>query len=278
MCSLVRGSAHILAQSRLLAAEEKRCGRPLEQPSGWMIAREMREYHLADLVVVLSSFAAKTFLDEGFPQDKLRILPLGTDVRRFRPDVKAVRERCRRMLSGECLRVLTVGSFTYQKGMYDLARIAHQLDGPFRFKFVGDCPQETRRLRAECRDIIQFVPRQPQSLLPRQYAEGDLFLFTTIQDGYAAVLAQAYAASLPILTTPNCAGPDLVQEAETGWVLPVRSPEAFIERLRWCDTHRAQLATIVWNAYQKFRPRDWGEVASDLQRIFRQAIQRRRAR
>ena len=65
-----------------------------------MIARELREYSLADLVLVLSSFAAKTFLDEGFPKSRLRLLPLGSDVSQFRPDATVVQERCRRVLSG----------------------------------------------------------------------------------------------------------------------------------------------------------------------------------
>lgn len=272
LLSLVRGSAHIVAQARLLAQEEERCGRPIEQPSRWVIARETREYRMADLVVVLSSFAAKTFLEEGFPPHKLRILPLGSEVARFRPNENVVRERCRRISSGEPLRILTVGSFTYQKGMYDLARIARELNGAFQFKFVGDCAPETAALRAASKGFIQFVPRQSQFLLPRQYAENDLFVFTTLQDGYAAVLAQAFAGGLPILTTPNCAGPDLVREGETGWVLPVRAPGAFTERLRWCDTHRGEVAAMVWNAYRRFHPRDWAEVASDLQRIFTDAI------
>ncbi|HVV73366.1 MAG TPA: glycosyltransferase, partial [Verrucomicrobiae bacterium] len=47
--SLVRGSAHIVIQAGLLAAEQMRCGCPLNQPSPWMIARELREYELSDL-------------------------------------------------------------------------------------------------------------------------------------------------------------------------------------------------------------------------------------
>ena len=274
--SLIRGSAHIRAQARLLGEEQRRCGCRFAQPSRWMIHREMREYELADLVIVLSSFAAKTFEEEGFSHERLQVLPLGSELRRFRPPGTVVEERCRRILTGGRLTVLTVGSFTYQKGMYDLARVARCLGGRMRFRFVGDCPAETRRLQRECRDVIEFVPRQPQFALARQYQEGDLFLFPTIQDGYATVLAQAHAAGLPLLTTTNCAGPDLVSEGVTGWVLPIRDPESIINRLQWCNGHRQELAAVVQNTFVNFQPRDWAQVASELQAIYEAALGRPR--
>jgi glycosyltransferase involved in cell wall biosynthesis len=81
------------------------------------------------------------------------------------------------------------------------------------------------------------------------------------------VLAQAAASGLPILTTTNCAGPDLIREGKTGWVLPIRSPEAFIERLRWCDSHREELAAMVRRIYTEFKPRDWADVAADFETL-----------
>jgi glycosyltransferase involved in cell wall biosynthesis len=237
-----------------------------------MIAREVREYALADLVIVLSSFAARTFLAEGYPNERLRVLPLGSDLSRFRPGENVVQERCRRILANEPIRVLTVGSFTYQKGMYDLAHVAERLCGRFKFRFVGDCPWETHRLRRQCLRKIEFVPRQPQFGLARQYQDGDLFLFPTIQDGYAAVLAQAQASGLPLLTTTNCAGPDLIREGASGWVVPIRDSNALVERLIWCDSHREQLVRMVRDTFLKFQPRDWAQVAVDLKSIYYEAL------
>src|SRR5205823_1798152 len=96
---------------------------------------------------------------------------------------------------------------------------------------------------------------------------GDVFVFPTIEDGYAVVLAQAAASGLPILTTVNCSGPDLVRENETGWVLPIRCPGSFVDRLRWCLAHRSELATMVGAAYDDFRPRDWSDVATDFEHL-----------
>src|SRR5207247_10668798 len=47
--------------------------------------RFIREYELADLLLVLSEKAAKTFRVRGFPEEKLFYLPRGVDVERVKP-------------------------------------------------------------------------------------------------------------------------------------------------------------------------------------------------
>src|SRR5262249_34160868 len=98
--------------------------------------------------------------------------------------------------------------------------------------------------------------------------ESDIFVFPTIQDGYAAVLAQAKASGLPIIASTNCAGPDLVTPGEDGWVVPIRTPAAIIDRLREADADRSRLAAMSEAVYDSFRPRDWSDVAADFEHIY----------
>ena len=67
---MVRGSAHIRTQARLLEEEELRTGVKVDRPSRWMIAREEREYALADRILVLSRFARDSFVAEGVSPDR----------------------------------------------------------------------------------------------------------------------------------------------------------------------------------------------------------------
>lgn len=270
---MVRGSAHIRTQARILREEELRCGTKLDQPSRWIIAREEREYAVADRILVLSTFARDSFITNGVHADKLGLLPLGARLDHFRPSPEIVEARCARILSGEPLRVLFVGALCFRKGMLDMASI---LRGPgherFEFRFVGPVSKEAGALMKGLSPLAEFIPKQPQHQLSTSYAWGDLFVFPTLEDGFAVVLAQAAAAALPILTTTNCCGPDLLREGRTGWVLPIRSPHAFLERLRWCDTHREELARMVRNIYQQFQPRTWADVAADFESVCAEAI------
>ena len=272
---LVRGSAHIRIQKQLLLAEEIRIN-PLvnssikiDQPDDWIIAKEEKEYQLADLIIVLSTFAQTSFIKQGIDFKKLRILPLGTQLSLFHPDTKLIQARCQRILSGQPLTVLMVGNFSLQKGAIDFVEIAKNAGSDFQFKFVGAITDDAHFLYRTNDQYIDFIPKQPQPQLPHAYASADIFIFTTIQDGYAVVLSQAQAAGLPILATTNCSAPDIIVENETGWILPIRSPDAFIARLKWCHEHRQELAEMVVRVYDDHIPRDWSNVASDFVKIVR---------
>lgn len=265
---VMRGSAHIRTQLRLLEEEEQRAGVPMDKPHPWMVAREEREYRLTDQIVTLSTFARNSFLEEGVSTDRVSAVPLGADLKAFRQPDAVLEERCRRILAGEPLRVLFVGNLSFQKGLLDLAKIVRGLS-PHRFHvtIVGHGLRETASLVRDLAQCCSVVARQPQAQLPARYAAADLFVFPTIQDGFAAVLAQAAASGLPILATTNCGAPDIVREAETGWILPIRNAHAFVERLQWCDDNRVELVSIVRRCHAHYQSRTWDDTATDFEAL-----------
>jgi len=264
---LMRASSHIRTQAEILRQEAERTGIALAEPSDWIIAREEREYAAADYVVVPARFCRDSFVRQGVPEEKLLLLPFGVDTRKFTLSEEMIERRCRRILSGAPLTVLTTGQVSFRKGLYDYAKIAARLDGRFRFRWIGFVREEAKNFITRLPGSVELVPHLPQNSLPGVYAEGDLFLLPTVEDGFPYVLMQAYANSLPLLTTPHCSGPDIIHEGKTGWVLPVRDPEAFIDRLAWCDTHREELAQMVRQMTRDFRSRDWSDVAADFESL-----------
>ncbi len=272
---VMRGSAHIRDQAAILSKEQARVDCRIDQPSPWMIEREEREYSLADEVVVLSTFAYDSFRAERIPESKLDLLPLGSQTSAFRPEPQTVEARRARIASGAPLRVLYVGGLSYRKGLIDLRQIVGKASGAFQFRFVGPIWPEAESAVSELKGRAEFRGKKPQMDLPQEYAWGDVFIFPTVEDGFAVVLAQASAAALPILTPTNCCGPDLVREGRTGWVLPIRNPQAFLDRLLWCDSHRSELAGMVTAAYTEFRTRDWSDVAADFEALCRARLSRK---
>ncbi|WP_424099153.1 glycosyltransferase family 4 protein [Moorena producens] len=273
--TLVRGSSHIQVQSQILLEEERRAGTEIDKPSSWIIKREQREYQLASLIIVLSCFAYESFLQQGIDYRHLQLLPLGARLQLFRPPLSIIRARIDRILSGQRLQILMVGNFSLQKGAIDLIKLAAITRSFCDLRFVGSITRDAAHLVSEASQFIEFIPRQPESDLPTFYNWADIFVFTTLQDGYAVVLSQAQAAGLPILATRNCAAPDILHENETGWVLPIRSPETFAERLQWCHKHRQELAQMVQQVYDNFAPRDWTDVATDFVSICTELIKQK---
>lgn len=271
---VMRGSSHVRTQARLLMEEERRTGAPQSRPSAWRIAREQREYAMADRIVVLSSFAHRTFLEEGVPAERLCFVRNGVNVEKFRPSVETLRARQRRLTGGAPLRVLYVGATSFRKGLWDLAETVRLLGGDgFEFRLVGPQLAEAEPILAKLRSTVRLESKVPEAVLPEVYAWGDVFVFPTIEEGYPAVVVQAAAGALPILTTTNCSGPDLIHEGENGWIVPIRSPEALAQRLRWCTSNRNELASMVSRIYEGFQPRDWSDVAADFEAMCRKEME-----
>lgn len=259
---LMRGSAHIDAQAELLADEARRAGHPIDSPSEWMRARERREYAGADAVAVLSSFARDTFLARGAPPERVWLLPPGVDVESFQLTREEADERRDRILDGAPLRVLFVGTVSLRKGMLDLADAVERLPtGAFDVDILGEVMREAEPIVRRLRGRATFHGRVPQADLPPYYRKADVFVFPTIEDGFAVVLAQAKAAGLPIVATPNCAAPDLLADGVDGWIVPIRDGEALADRLIGLAADRPTLAHAAALAATTHRPSDWTTAA-----------------
>ncbi|UCC94669.1 MAG: glycosyltransferase family 4 protein [Candidatus Omnitrophota bacterium] len=276
---VMRGSSHIRTQARILREEARQYNIPINYPSQWIIGREEREYALTDYIRVLSTFAYNSFVDEGIQPQKLLLIPSAVSVRDFRPSQEIIKARCLRIENGAPLRILYVGAISFRKGIKDMVTVISALNPErFRYRFVGPeevvGAKETRRALKELRHRADIIPKRPQHQLPKYYAWADLFIFPTLEDGFAVVLAQAQAAGLPIIATANCAAPDIIIEGKTGWVVPIRTPEAFIERLKWCDSQRKQLVRMVNDVYEKFQQKDWSDIAKEFARRCQELIRK----
>lgn len=262
---LLRGSSHIKTQARLLQEEETRTGEQIEKPSNWMIAREVREYSLSDYIGILCSFAYLSFIAEGVAKERLLLIPFGIPAEDFRPSEEVIQDRIDRIKKGQPLKILFVGAISFQKGIWDMKEIINKCKSDrFLFYLLGPISREAKNSMGKLPDFAQIIPKKPQAELPEHYAQADIFIFPTIQDGYPVVMAQAQASGLPIITTTNCSGPDIITEGKTGWVLPIRSPAAFIDKLLWCDSHRNELAEMVKNVYENYKPKDWHDAAKNF--------------
>lgn len=265
---LMRGSAHIKVQRRLLDEESIRVAADLDRPSDWMVARELREYERASRLVVLSTFAAKSFVDEGVQPDRLSLLRLGVDLRAFHATAETVAARSRRIRDGSPLTVVSAGTVSFQKGFWDFAEIIRTLpSSQFHFRLAGTVLPECRPLLTSLGSRVEALGPIPQAQLPEFYRSGDLFVFPTLQDGFGMVLTQAQAAGLPILATTNCGASDLLHHGEDGWILPIRDARAFVDRLNWCHGNRTQLAEIAEGTGRSRPAMDWAAVATAFEQI-----------
>lgn len=223
-----RGSSHILYQDEILAEEYARHGIPYQSIDRRVVAKELQEYAESDLIVVQSSFAYRTFVEKGVPESKLACIPLGADLNTFRPVSK----------NDDVFRVLYVGQMSLRKGLPYLLEALAPLRLPrFELVLIGPMSDEGRPLFAKYEGGFRYLGTVPKSLLYQHYSQASVFVIPTIEDGAPTVLGEAIACGLPVVITPNSAGPDLITDGQEGYIVPIRAVEAIRERVLFLYHH-----------------------------------------
>ncbi len=124
---------------------------------------------------------------------------------------------------------------------------------------MGSPIQPLKWYREQCPHFTYEAPR-PHGEVLRLMRSCDVFVLPSLVEGRALVQQEAMASGLPLIATLNAGGDDLIVEGETGFLVPIRSPEALAEKISWCATHRERLsgmgiaaqktaAELTWRGY-----------------------------
>jgi starch synthase len=72
----------------------------------------------------------------------------------------------------------------------------------------------------------------------KAYQEPDLFVFPSVNEGFAQVLLEAMACGLPVVATELSGAKDCVTDGEEGFVVAARDVDRLAEKILWCYQHR----------------------------------------
>ena len=94
---------------------------------------------------------------------------------------------------------------------------------------IGDGPRlEQYRAQAQQLGIegsVRFRGFIPHDMMPTEYSAADLFIFPSRRESFGLVLAEAMASGLPVVSTTAGAIPEVVENGDTGILVPPENPE-----------------------------------------------------
>ena len=220
---LERGSSHIQFQNEILREEYDRFRVKGELTHPKIVEKEISEYAEADYISVPSMYVKKTFLDRGYPEEKIIHVPYGVDLQNFRRIPKR----------DNTFRVIHCGALTLRKGVHYLIQAFAELSLPgTELWLIGTISQEIKPFLARyASDIIRHLGPFPQANLFKYYSQGSVFCLASIEEGLAMVQAQAMACGLPVICTTNTGGADIIRDGVDGFVVPIRDVNALKEKL-----------------------------------------------
>jgi glycosyltransferase involved in cell wall biosynthesis len=224
------------------------------------LARKTEELELAQLVICPSNFVLESLPAEARAQKQCVVTPFGSpDACRAEAERRRVDLDSHKAESGK-LRLLFAGALTQRKGLADLFAAMKLVDSKnVELVVMGSLLRPLDWYRDRFRDFI-YEPPRPHGEVLRLMQSCDVFVLPSIVEGRALVQQEAMACGLPVIATKNGGADDAIVDGETGFLVPIRSPEAIAEKINWFLSNRANLhgmgiaarkraAEFTWRGY-----------------------------
>lgn len=252
--ALDTGGAHIHSQRDLTARAYAEAGLRLQPMNARWVEKQAAEAEEADVVFVPSRFAHQTYLEQGFAEDRLELVPYGVDLECFSPPDP----------SSERRGFLFVGNISLMKGAKYLLDAATSMKLPANMlTLVGrpaaDALPYLRKASGHYTHIPQLAPLDVAKLMRSSIC----LVLPSVQDGYAMVVTEGLACGLPAIVSENVGARECIEHNVSGLVIPAFDSEALAEAMgRVLEEHG--LAEQLSSGARQTRARSWDEYESDL--------------
>ncbi len=208
--------------------------------------RKDEEIAAADRVIVPSRFVADSL--QGTLAQNVVIVPYGCPA--------MWQEKPRETRAPGPLRVLYVGSIGQRKGIGYLLRAMEQLRGVAELSLIGRFPHPVPELVAQL-SAHRWIPSLPHAKVLEAMRAHDVLVLPTLFEGRTLVVLEALSQGLPVITTLNSGTEDVVRDGISGFIVPIRSPEAIAAAITRLAEDDALLAAMSEAALQIASENSW---------------------
>ncbi|HEU5078030.1 MAG TPA: glycosyltransferase family 4 protein [Opitutaceae bacterium] len=230
--------------------------------------RKDEEIALADVVYAASSYTQRTLQQAPGLKARVIVIPYGAPQR-----ASSVAPLRAPRVSGSPLRVIFVGSLGQRKGLSYLFEACRQLGRQVELTIIGTLPLERCAALEKELKAVRWIPTCPHAQVLQEMAGHDVFLFPSLFEGFGLVLLEAMAMGLPIITTPNTAGPDLIDDGVEGFIVPIRSSAGIAEKLQLLRDEPDRLGAMGEAAKKRAATFTWATYGERLAQSVREACQ-----
>ena len=228
------GNSHFAHYWKVISEEHARWNCDLPPfPKPWY-ERGLRSIELTDWVFSPSSYVTRSFIEQGFPAERVLHLPYPVNLDHFSPE--PINE-----LPASPLRVICTGGVSLRKGfpyLLEAMRLIRK-ERDAILMLSGNPHPSMHTILARYQDIpIEWAPMLSHDKLGARLKSAHVFALLSIEDGFALTAAEALACGIPVVLTPHTGFADFIQPGVNGEIVPIRDPAAAAEAIIQCYERR----------------------------------------
>lgn len=223
----------------------------------------------SDAVIALTEATASRL---GAVRARTTVIPSGVEPDRFDASPAALLEH----ISGP--RILFLGRLARQKDVPTLIQAFGRLIHIASLIVIGDGPHrsavdaEIAALPLAVRERVHRFDFQPHERVPSLLAAADLLVLPSIYEEMGSILVEAMQAGLPVVATRVGGIPHVVEDGETGLLVPPRDAAALgdaIDALLGDPERRASMRLCALTRAGRY---DWNTLAERVLDVYGAAI------
>lgn len=238
--------------------------------NAWKLRKEQDEYELADRLLCPSDFVVKTFVDRGFPREKLARHQYGFDEKGFYPDAEPRK-------NGRGLTVLFAGVCAVRKGLHFALeawlRSPASKDGTFLIagEFLPAYQEKLAPMLAH--PSVKVLGHRND--VPQLMRKSDILVLPSIEEGSALVTSEARGSGCVLLVS-EAAGA-VCRHMENALVHGVGDVAALTQHFTMLHDDRALLQKLRAASLATISELTWDAAGVKLLEVYRETIAAHRA-
>ncbi len=255
------------------------------------LARRFRMIGILNNIIRHScrSFALSTglrdIMHEFGVEGSVDVMPLGVDVKKFRPKVQGFEGIKKRFCPNNELMVLCVGRLVEKKGINYLieafSKVLEEIPES-RLVIVGSGPMDSYlkklALNIGISKNVFFCGEIPHSDLPKYYSACDLFVLPSIIDKtgdretQGVVYIEAMASKVPVIGTNTGGIPDVITDG-VGIMVQEKDPDELAETMVRLLADKKLRSVMGEKAYKHVQKSfTWGSIAKKYSDAYRSCL------
>ncbi|TKC00458.1 glycosyltransferase [Pedobacter cryophilus] len=219
----------------------------------------------ADYIVVNSDFVKQTFLENGFENEKIKVIYFGV-----RKDFIGIKKDWRIKL-GEPTKLLFIGNFGFRKGarvLIDAIKILNSRNLNVQLDILGIVDEMGR---IDIPSNINFRGIFLYDELKNFLKTRDIYVFPTFAEGSSRAAMEAMASGIPVVTTYNCGVP--ITHNLNGIIVPIDDSTTLANEIERLMLNESLRQTIGLNASNLIRDSyTWEIYRKNIVEFYREII------
>jgi glycosyltransferase involved in cell wall biosynthesis len=174
----------------------------------------------------------------------------------------------------EPMRIFYAGQLTQRKGLSYLFEALERFEYPYELSLAGPFPTTPCEAleAALAKPNHRWLGSLPHARLLKEMTRNHVLIFPSLVEGFGLVVTEALSAGLPVITTTNTCGPEIITNGAEGFIVPIRDPDSIAEKFTFlyeCESHRR---TMAETAKRKAAAINWTLFEDRLAGLVRELI------